>query len=91
MTLILFTLRVQCSHRRVPLEDDDPAALVASGEEVAVLVELDAGDDVRLGDVVVEGALDLGEGPLDLGGAGGCAAAARGGGATVAVGRRGRT
>ena len=50
----------------IPLEDDDPAALVAGCEEVAVLVELDAGDDVGLCDVIVEGALHLREAPLHL-------------------------
>ena len=50
----------------IPLKDDDPAALVAGGEEVTVLVELDAGDDVGLGDVIVQGALHLREAPLHL-------------------------
>ena len=54
------------SHLWIPLKDDDPAALVAGGEEVPVLVELDAGDDVGLGDVIVEGALHLREAPLHL-------------------------
>ena len=34
------------SYRGIPLEDDDPPALVPGGQQVSVLVELDAGDDV---------------------------------------------
>ena len=52
---------------RVPLEDDHATALVPRREEIPVLVELDARDDVGLCDIVVEGPLHLREAPLDLG------------------------
>ena len=55
-----------CAYLWISLKYDDPPALVAGGEEVAILVELDTGDDIGLGDVVVQGALHLREAPLHL-------------------------
>lgn len=51
---------------RIALEYDHAAALIAGGQQFAIVIEFDAGDDVRLGHVVIERPLHLREAPLGI-------------------------